>query len=132
MPLASPIRSVNFDPADWYWFVGGDLTQVYSSAAAAYVPSRDPTFVAWVNAGYTATRIDSEQELWDYLNGRVLNGTPPTATSTDAAKDARIADQLSEVIYQIAFSHENRIRVLEGLTTITQDAFYSRVKGLMK
>src|SRR3569833_548410 len=26
-----------YDPRNWFWFIGGDETQVYSSAVAAYV-----------------------------------------------------------------------------------------------
>jgi hypothetical protein len=126
------LAPIIFDPANWYWIVAQDTTRVYSSAAAGYVPTRDPTYMAWQASGNLPSRIVSEQELWDYLNGRVMNATPSTGTSTDAAKDQRIAAQLSEVIYQIAFFHENRLRTLEAQPPVTQDQFLSRVKGLMK
>lgn len=134
------LAPILFDPASWYWIVGSDTTRVYSSAQqpdqsgpVGYVPTRDPTYLAWrADPSHVTSQIATEQDLWDYLNGRVLNATPPTSTSTDAAKDQRINTQLSEIIYQIAFSHENRIRALEGQGAITHDQFLSRVKALMK
>ena len=30
-----------YNPANWYWLVGGDASRVYSSARAAYVPATD-------------------------------------------------------------------------------------------
>jgi hypothetical protein len=72
------------NPLDWYWFVGGtgphiaapgdpftgDETKVFSSATLSYVPSTDPTYLAWrsrqmaENGGYDpTTRIDTEANL---------------------------------------------------------------------
>ncbi len=49
-----------YTPAHWYWYVGGDHTQVFSSASNAYVPISDATFVAW---GGTPTHIDTFENL---------------------------------------------------------------------
>ena len=127
------LAPILFDAANWYWSVGGDKTQVFSSAAAAYVPAGDATYTAWLaNPSHATSQIATEQELWDYLNGRVLDGTPATATSTDAAKDGRVRDQMSEVVGQILLNHENRIRALEGRAAVTRQQFVQGVKTLMK
>jgi hypothetical protein len=35
-----------YNPTSWYWVVGGNQTEVWSSAALAYVPVTDATYVA--------------------------------------------------------------------------------------
>lgn len=47
-------------PTDWFWFVAGDETRAWSTAASAYVPA------AQVDAA-GLTRIASEAELDDVL-----------------------------------------------------------------
>lgn len=66
---------MNYNPAAWYWTVGGDATQAYSSAAAAYVPAANAGFVAWLAAGNVPTRIDTAANLNDVL----LAAYPPGA-----------------------------------------------------
>ena len=53
----------NYSPSNWYWIVGGSTTQVYSSAAAAYVPITDATYETWLAAGNSPTKIDNETDL---------------------------------------------------------------------
>jgi hypothetical protein len=53
----------NYNPSNWYWAVGGSTSQVWSSAAAAYVPATDATYAAWLAAGNAPTPIDSEASL---------------------------------------------------------------------
>lgn len=65
-----------YDPSRWYWRVGDDDTRVYSSAAAAYVPVDDETYMAWVAAGGFATRIVSEAELQEVLLAQYPAGWP--------------------------------------------------------
>jgi hypothetical protein len=36
-----------YDVSKWYWYVGDDETQVWSSRLAAMVPAADPEFVEW-------------------------------------------------------------------------------------
>ncbi len=118
-----------YTPANWYWYVAGDLTQVYSSAAVAYVVASDPTFVAWLAKGNVATKINSEQELFDVLLAAgvpVPGGTVPS----DAAKNGMF-DNVPHAVQVWAFAVDNRVRVLEGLATRTPLQFRNYVKGLM-
>lgn len=56
------------DVADFYWIVGGDESQVYSSARNAMVPIDDPEYGRWLKRrGYRPTRIHSFGELRDVL-----------------------------------------------------------------
>jgi hypothetical protein len=53
----------NYDPANWYWVVGGSTSQVYASARAAYVDVTDTTYEAWLSAGGFPTKIDTDSDL---------------------------------------------------------------------
>lgn len=65
-----PFVNNTYNPLDWYWFVGGNTSQVYSSARAEYVPVSDTTYVAWA-VNNTATSILNAPELYEVL---ILNG----------------------------------------------------------
>lgn len=39
---------LHYVKSDWYWFVAGDTSQVWSSKAAGYVPLRNADYVAWL------------------------------------------------------------------------------------
>ena len=55
---------------DWYWFVGGDKTQVYSSARQSYVPVSDSIYQAWLqvppseDAVHVTAEIDTEHQTF--------------------------------------------------------------------
>lgn len=53
----------HYDPADHYWIVAGDVSRLWSSGAATFVPAGDGTHLAWLAAGGHPTRIASEAEL---------------------------------------------------------------------
>jgi hypothetical protein len=65
---------IGYNPANWYWIVAGDAAQLWSSAAAAYVPPGDATYQAWLAAGNAATQIDSEASLADVLQAQAPAG----------------------------------------------------------
>lgn len=56
-----------FKASDWYWVVGDDESQVYTSARSDYVPSDDATYLAWVQDGKMPTRIYSAEDLGGVL-----------------------------------------------------------------
>jgi hypothetical protein len=49
-----------YDPSNWYWIVGGNEAQVFSSATGNYVPANDAAFAAWQADGSMPTRIVNE------------------------------------------------------------------------
>lgn len=77
-----------YNPADHYWIVAGDDSQVYSSARAGFVPVDDAEYAAWSGSG-TATRIVSMAELEDVLRAakvppyRMIDGADFLARLTD-------------------------------------------------
>ena len=58
-----------FMPQDWYWFVAGDTSKVYSSARNIYVPTSDASYAAWkTSLGMPeAQAISSEADIWNYV-----------------------------------------------------------------
>jgi hypothetical protein len=118
-----------YNAQNWYWVVAGSTTQVYSSAAVAYVPVADPTYVAWLATGGRPTKIAVEQDLWDVLTAAGV-AVPATATASDGQKDSMF-DSVPQVIRVWAFAIDNRTRVLEGLPTRTAAQFKSYVKSLL-
>lgn len=60
---------VKYDLADCYWFVGVDMTQVFSSARGIYVPVNDAAYIEWMSANQvnSARLIDSESSLYGVL-----------------------------------------------------------------
>lgn len=132
MTFLRPHQIVSFDPANWYWVVAGDTTQVYSSAVVNYVPVADAAYQAWLTVpGHVPSRVATEQELWDYLAYKNIE-IPAAATTSDSSKTQRIISEMNEVIGQILFNHENRLRVLQGQATITKAQFITGVKSLLK
>ena len=78
-------RTLPYKPSDWYWVVASDTTQVYSSAAVAYVPVSDPRYVAWRAAGGQPTQIATEAELQAVLSAQFPGGWPQTLAQKAAA-----------------------------------------------
>lgn len=69
----------SYDPGNWYWFVGGDQTQVFSGKGNAFVAVNDATFLAW---GGTPTAIDTLDNLKAVLTDA---GIPPYRPVSPAA-----------------------------------------------
>lgn len=114
--MTIPLR---YTPSEWYWAVAGSTTQVFSSAAAAYVATNDPTYAAWLAAGGTPTKILIEADLWDVLALQYPAGLPSATTAAqNAGKDVEW-QSLPLGAKKLLFNHENRIRVLEGKAPLT-------------
>ena|SRR5471032_2400504 len=89
---------MNYDPSKWYWFVGGDTTQAWSSEKAAFVPADDVDFEAWLANGYVATAIDSIESLGDVLVEQYLDGAPMTANVAAARQGVLMASANAETV----------------------------------
>lgn len=118
----------DFTPSAWYWHVGGDLTQAYSSASGAFVPAADATFQAWLAAGNQPTRIDSASNL-----GAVLApyGLRPVDIGVLAGYQQSLVAGIDVAELKALFNHENRIRALEGKTAVTAQQFTAAIAALM-
>ena len=53
---------------DWYWFVGGDTTKVYSSARNVYVDTSDSDYQNWLQvSGTHPPSAVNESDIWYYV-----------------------------------------------------------------
>lgn len=118
-----------YTPQNWYWIVGNDETQVYSSASGDYVPVSDATYVSWLADGGKATRITSSDELGEVLAAYAAR--PTNADVLDKYQGSH-ADKLTvKVVAKVLFYFANEIRALKGQQPVTAAQFRSFLKGLM-
>ena len=75
---------MSYIPQQWYWVVNASTTQVYSSAAAAYVAVSDATYTAWLAAGNQPTPIASEVLLAAVFAAQYPAGWPSAAVRAQA------------------------------------------------
>jgi hypothetical protein len=119
-----------YDPKDWYWIVGGNEAQAFSSATGNYVPADDATFAAWKADSTMPTRIASEAELGELLaDARVR---PQRAAVLDAYKDRHSREVTEETRTKALLWCINEIRTLKGQPTLTTGpAIRAFLKDLM-
>ena len=101
-----------FNPANWYWIVGGATTQVYSSATGGYVPVADPTYVAWkAVAGHQTSSVPTEADLGKALVPYLQR--PIAAGVLDGYQDTLAGNIITQAIFKVLFRQENRLRAAE-------------------
>lgn len=118
-----------FNPANWYWIVGGDETKLFSSASGNYVQPSNATYVAWLADGTLPTRIASEAELGEVLAPYSIR--PVAATVLDGYQDVQARKLTIEVVAKVLFNLANEVRSLKGQQALTAAQFRNYVKGLM-
>lgn len=74
----------------WYWIVGGDESQVYSSAKPGFVSATDVGYAEWLESGGQTTRIVSLDELHDVLMRQYPAGWAMSFDELKAVKNAEI------------------------------------------
>ena len=109
-----------YNPSNWYWIVGGNEAQVFSSATGNYAPANDAAFLAWKADGTMPTRILNEAELGEVLaDARVR---PQRAAVLDAYKGQHAKRMTDEVQTKAILWCINEILTLKGQPTITKGA----------
>ena len=73
-----------YTPEDWYWYVGGNTAQAWSSKAGAYVPASEVV-------ADKITRIATETELSEVLDKHGLPGPVVLPDQVNAERDRRAA-----------------------------------------
>ena len=127
--MSLEITARRFDPADWYWVVGGSTTQVYSSAAIAYVSVSNPTYLAWLAVGNKPTKFSgSEQDLWDYLIAHGIS--TPSGTGGSQQQTATEFSSLPVAQRKLDFWLVNQVRQLNGQPALTLAQFLAAVNNL--
>ena len=118
-----------FDPKNWFWIVGGDESQVFSSKSGNYILASDAGYVAWVASGGMPTRIASAVELGEVLAPH--NVRPAQSAVLDSYTETQARKLTLEVVAKILFWAVNEIRVLKGQNPVTANQFKTFLKGLM-
>ena len=100
----------DYNASDWYWFVDGDATKVYSSKVGDFVALNNAAYVAWQGDGSRAVDTESDT-LANTLQQLLLR--PTSATILDAYKGKQADDVITKIMFKIDFNHENRLRAIE-------------------
>lgn len=66
---------IPFNKAAWYWFVGDDHTQVYSSVDHTYLPITHPDYQAWLAAGAVTSTVPNLDDLAEVLRAQLPKST---------------------------------------------------------
>jgi hypothetical protein len=106
--------------ANWYWFVGNNQGNVYSSASNSYVPpATDSGYLAWKAANYTVI-ITDEPTLWTSYMSVVLpawlyNGT----TFSQPAAGAYTKVQLASYSANARYNHASGGVIITSLSPVS-------------
>ena len=119
----------DYDVNNWYWFVEGDETKVYSSASGDYVPVSDATYTEWAADGSVPTRIANEAELGDVLATYSLRPTPNGIL--DGYKEHHVRGITKKGLAKILFWTVNEVRALKGQQPVTAAQYKQFLKDIM-
>ena len=109
--VAVPTYADVFNPAAWYWVVGSDTNQVYSSASAAYVALTDAGYVTFLANNNEALTVANEAMLWDNLLAMGVAVPAGNAAAQTKMQDFEY-NKVPKAVFQVLFRHENMIREL--------------------
>lgn len=102
-------------PFNWFWIVGGDTSQAWSSAAGAYVAT-------W--PGDAVTRIESADALSSVLRPFGLIVPKPIASDLQAEYQRRLVALLgARDIGHAGFIHADDHRELQELKAVAEPTF---------
>lgn len=120
---------ISYNPKDWYWFVAGDETKVFSSKRGDFFPVSDAAYQAWLASRGVTSRIASAAELGEVL--APYNIRPKHAAILDGYTETQASKLTLEVVAKVLFWSVNEIRVLKGQQPVTANQFKTFLKGLM-
>jgi len=60
-----------YNVKDWYWFVAGDRTKVFSSKEGKFVALDNENYQAFLACGYSTSTTNSVEDLCGVLNAEV-------------------------------------------------------------
>lgn len=125
-----------YDPANWYFVVGSDQSQVFATARAIYVPLNDSAYVAWLAQNNQPSPIADAATLGGLLATLLIR--PTDAAVLDGYQTQQANNILGKAAFKILFNHENRLRAIErslGLNgspaNLTPAQAFAAIKGLL-
>jgi hypothetical protein len=116
-------------PMNWYWRVGGDNSQVYSSKVGDFVPIANATYQTWLSMGNTPTNIGTAAELGEVLAPYSLR--PVAASVLEGYTDNQAKSITGSFVAKVLFWLVNEVRTLKGQPTLTPAQMFTFFKGLM-
>lgn len=60
-----------YNPEDWYWFIAGDRTKVFSSKQGKFVGLDDADYKAHIEQGLFTSTTNSAEDLCGVLNTEI-------------------------------------------------------------
>ena len=106
---------------DWYWFIGGNQTQVYSSARQGYFPVSDTIYQSWLSSA--PTHITAELTTEDDLFTLLAEKAPLLAPASYRVDIEFAKTDKNILLFNVLFDMANQIRALQGNTAITKAQF---------
>lgn len=105
---------------NWYWFIGADQTQVYSSASNTYVPAAtDAGYLAWSANNYTVT-IEDEPTLWvSYMSSVLPAWLYDGTTFSQPAAGAYTKPQLTGYSANARYNHASGGVIITSLSPVS-------------
>lgn len=105
--------------SDWYWFIGGDTGNVWSSARAMLLPVSDSTYAAWaaVDGNFTQTVASMDElkatmaisfpagTLWTYAADRRFRKASGGVIITSLSPAAFYSDPVSRNTVNSAYNY---------------------------
>jgi hypothetical protein len=116
-----------YNALDWYWIIGGNAAQVYSSHAEVrnYVPAADPYLVAWLADGTLPTNIDTEANLGAVLYPYRLRPIP------QGILDGYLDEQMKAIALQPDFKVWVDIYATVLHPTPDEDEIRARIRSVL-
>jgi hypothetical protein len=118
---------LSYNATNWYWFVAGDMSRVWSSKRDSYFPVTDAEYQAWLARGGVSTKIASELDLATVLHSVGMTGPVVFSSDVNAERDRRISAgfMFNGHLFQSDVASQKRIN---GAVTLAILAISSGVK----
>jgi hypothetical protein len=107
---------------DWYWYVGGDTTKVYSSNRNIYVnPQTDTAYANWAQNYTSPVNVDSEKDLWAIVESLFPAWFFDGNYFVQPAIGAYTKNQLINYAGQVRYNTQMKGTVAAGIPVATDD-----------
>jgi hypothetical protein len=107
---------------NWYWYVGGNTTKVYSSSRNIYVdPQVDPDYANWAQNYTSPNNVDTEPELWAIVSSLFPAWFFDGNTFIQPALGVYTKTQLISYAAQVRYNTQIGGTVASGVPVATDD-----------
>jgi hypothetical protein len=118
-----------FDPRNYYWYIGGDVNNVYGSFTNTYPASTDSDYQAWVQSGNKTLPAADEAEIWfalkEFMPSWLWNGS----TMSQPAVGEYTTTQLKAYAQLVRGNTADGGMTAEGIPILTDDFTRTRISN---